>query len=61
VPLGSGRGQYEDVERAEEYELDEDGRKYRRGKGKGKERARDDDERDGQNVFSLGDEDEDGK
>lgn len=71
VPLGSERVEMDDIERAEGYELDDDGYKRRR-KGKGKERARGDGDgeeyhdrssRDGarQTVFSLGDEDEDQK
>lgn len=74
MPLGSERVEMDDIERAEGYELDDEGYKRRR-KGKGKERARGEEDgeeyhdrssRDGerpgrQTVFSLGDEDEDQK
>jgi len=65
VPLGSERVELEDLERAEEFELDEDGNERRKSrKGKGKERSRDEDDWDngdkgGQTVFALGDEDDD--
>lgn len=59
VPLDSQRVELDNIERAEEYELDENGRKrrvdrrFRKGKGRASER---DDERE--SVFALG-EDED--
>ena len=58
VPLGSERVELSDLERAEEYELDEEGRKRRRDKGKGKQRARESQEDEGQTVFALGDDDD---
>jgi len=58
VPLGSERVELTDLERAEEYELDDEGRKRRRDKGKGKERARESQDHAGQTVFALGDDDD---
>ncbi len=59
VPLGSERVELDDIERGEEYELDESGRKRRvdgrtrKGKGRAKER-----EEPVETVFALGDDDD---
>ena len=58
MPLGSERVELDDIERAEGYELDDEGRKRRRSR-KGKERAG---EREGEGgtetVFALGDDED---
>jgi len=54
VPLGSERVELDDIERAEGYKLDNDGRK-KRSRGKGKGRAK---EERTEAVFALGDDED---
>jgi len=60
VPLGSERVELDDIERAEEYEMDEQGRKRRvdSRKGKGKGRAKGGERENGETVFALGDDED---
>lgn len=64
VPLGTERVELDEIDRAREYELDDDGRKYKRGgkgKGKARERFRDEEESNGKNAFALGDDEDDAR
>lgn len=60
VPLGAERVELDTLDR-EQYELDDEGRKYKRGgkgKGKARERFRDEEEQDGKGAFALGDDED---